>query len=196
MKTKVISINLIIIMLIPIMISCKKDELKEPQSTRGASHIESVDRIWPWVVGATVIGIIGKLAEGQATDVTYHENGNLAGYSCTGIGTCHISSMSGGSDEVPFSSFEPLYEGDQYFRDFELVKTRDGKILFGTNMDNPSRRVVFNNGNILNLSVPFIIDNPDVLSILGISEPIEIRGEYVVYTNESRGPGVQYIQLN
>jgi len=195
MKTKIISIGLVSVILL-VLISCQKESLKEPQNDVVAmNNAESSERGWPIIFGYYVIkDIIGTLSQGQAENVTYHENGNLAGYSCKGIGTCHIAGMS--NDGIPFSTIESLYIGDETFERFELVKTKDGDILFGTGLDNPTRRVVFSDDNTFRLSIPFIIDETDILSRLNLSEAIEIYGDYQVHEDRSIGEGVQYIKLN
>lgn len=180
-----------------LFVSCSKD-FDEPiganqsQATQEAASLYNGEqKIWPWVIGA-VVSVVISLSEGQANNVTYHENGNLAGYSCSGVGRCHIVSMTdGGGNDI--GSSDALYTADFTLQDLDVVSDVRGNVYLAMDFADPDYNKFFYDNKEWKLSIPYTIDDPATLSTLGVTQPIKIQGKYsVVHDNTNRK---SYIQI-
>ncbi|MDX5447695.1 MAG: hypothetical protein LPK47_04890 [Bacteroidota bacterium] len=165
------------------LVGCQKDLLKEEPVPQQPKSISKAENGWWIIVAAAVVKIVADLAEGQARNVTYYENGNIKSYDCMSVGTCHIANGRVASSGNPISTVPDIYSGDYTVQNIDIVKTNDGKVLLGIDQSEDSHDLFFYDSNRINISVPYIIDSPEVLNPLGETEPIVIGGEYNVLTD-------------
>lgn len=172
------------ILLNPI-VSCRKDNL----ITESFQNADVMNTKVPW----PLIGVILWLSQGQAKNVEYYPSGNIKKYTCTGIGTCSVKIANPENDE-DYSSHEPLYGFDYKLDGFGIIRAEDGVLLLGCKIDNPSKDLFFYDSNKINISLPYVIDNPKMLAQLQLKQPLTIQGDYDVI--EDRETNYIYIRIH
>ena len=179
--------------LISTTVSCKKEEnLKsnlEPQMVEG-----TVEKAWwQWVV-TIVCAVAIKVTEGQYEKETKPDGTIIE--RCKGWGTCSMqgSTKSNGKGEIDLSSVK-YYEQPDYIGDGVLGFDNKGNIVFAMD-DSPNNlnaQERFFNGKFVSISRPLIIDNPEVLELFDVSEPIVIQGNYDVHSVTEEKSTIKYI---
>lgn len=166
--------------------SCKKQEtaakLPDPNQTTTIKAI-------PWgPIIAGAVYIIVHVTEGHYTKVTtYNPDGSVASVTeeCKGWGSCSIKGETQNSSGELHSVSSVVYGDDyDYTGEAQLVKTVDDKILLMINEEN--NNTCYKNffyDKVIEISRPWIIDNPEVLEIIGHKDGKEIivQGKYEVY---------------
>jgi len=179
--------------LISTTVSCKKEE-STPMNEINTEEIGP--QKFPWgVVIVAVCAVIVKVTEGQYYKETY-PNGVIK-EGCKGWGTCAMQVVmppTGENGEIDVSSLH-YYEQIDYTSEGVLGYDRDGHIVLA--LDNtPENRTSSNRffySEKISISRPLIIDNPEILKILDVSEKIIVQGDYAVQTYTERGEEAKYI---
>lgn len=181
--------------------SCKKAEtLKEPTANNNTVEPSQPQVFWyVVVVAAAVVAAIGKLSSGQATNVVINRTTNpdgsvteSASYNCAGVGSCHVA-LSAPSTGNSFSDSSIPADSHDYEVKMKVVKNNDGKILLGLDPSENSTQDVdklFYDDEIdfLSPGQVYTIDNVDVLTSLGLTDPIVVNaGKYKVYNGSDGG---------
>lgn len=205
MKNKIVFASLISIGIL--LQSCTKEEdkfirnearpssLSIPSETipLDTKHQQFNDKVAPWVIylaAYVVVKVVGELAEGQysSTTTTNADGSSTNTTSCSGVGKCAISgsmvSNSGNGELIPLSSTLAVQNYDDSFLfNGEFIKLNDNSVIFTIQPDEQGY-IEFFDGPTVELSRPFVIDNPSFLSDLEISvSSLTIQGPYAVDTD-------------
>ena len=161
--------------------SCEQQafEAQEDQT-----EVTAEKRLW-WI--PAVVYIIVKLSEGQWQGTT---DGNDNG--CKGIGNCGNHSVAAGSGQGTGTTYDPGFVGDYQSQAFFGV-TQSGEVILAMDENSdPEAKAKFFYDTHVYMSPTQVIDNPDVLSELGLSAPVVIEeGSYEVFEND----GIQFIKI-
>jgi hypothetical protein len=195
--TKNLAIGLLILsILISTTLSCKKEE-SLPINTQNFEEINEQKNVVIALV--TVVVIIIRVTRGQWERET-KPNGEVT-ERCSGFwGSCSVNIVippEGGNPEIPLSS-RFYYEQEDYSFEGVLGTDIDGNIIIAM-YNTPDNRDSYNSffyGNNISISRPFIIDNPDVLKQLNVSEKIVVQGDYSVQNYSARGEEAKYIIIH
>lgn len=177
--------------------SCSKPSNNNKSHTI-TPKIEEQSFIQVLLFAAVVITM--QVIHGQYQKTTY-PNGTVK-EECDGIfGTCAMNLRSNG---IILSSSSD-YDTDHEITNTFLGKTHDGKCVLGIQKDginNDYFNQFFYSDNI-NISRPFLLDDPNVINTLGlpVGTSIEIVGDYNVYGVDENGDGtndgnVKYIVIH
>lgn len=183
------SIFSILVLAIVFTSSCKKKQasVKSPNN----DEVCVTERI-PWIPIITgIVYLVVHITEGQYHhEITYNPDGTIASDKtwCAGLGSCSIRGLYKTTGSLStYSNISSVDYGDDYdyTGEAQLLKTSDNKILFKIT-NNSANLICFNNffyDNVINISRPLIIDNPEILNILGRGQnrAIIIQGNYEVY---------------
>ncbi len=170
--------------------SCKKQET--PVKLAETTQAQVIEKV-PWIpIIGGIVYVIVHVTEGQYyKEVTYNPDGSIASIKegCKGWGSCSVRGETQNAAGV-FSSVSSVIYGDDYdySGEAQLVKTKDGKILLKMSNE-PYNEDCYKNffyDDVIEISRPWIIDNPDVLKELEYSrdKAITVQGKYPVYTLE------------
>jgi hypothetical protein len=100
----------------------------------------------------------------------------------------------GGNPEQSLSSIYYYEQPDYTFKGVIGFDMNDNIVLAMHNtFENRDSYNSFFYGDIISISRPLIIDNPDVLKLLDVSEKIVVQGDYSVQTRSERGEEAKYI---
>ena len=169
--------------------SCRKQEaaVKLPDTNQA----QTINRV-PWIpIIAGVVYIIVHVTEGQYyKEVTYNPDGSIASEKegCKGMGSCSVrgekQNAAGGYSPISSVVYGEDYD---YEGDAQLIRTADDKILLmvGEQNNNTCYKNFFYD-KVIEISRPWIIDDPEVLDKLGRrnGKNITVQGKYEVYTFE------------
>lgn len=193
---KNITISLLIFaILFNTTVSCKKDEalqsIIEPQTEEVGEQ-----KVWVgWFIAAVVIVII-KVTEGQYEKVT-SPDGTIT-EKCKGMGSCAMRVVippTGEDDEIDVSSVH-YYEQVDYTSEGILGFDKEGNIVLAiSNTVKDGSRDRFFYDKKISISRPLVIDNPDVLKQLNVSEKIVVQGDYIVNASTEKGEDWKYIVI-
>lgn len=144
--------------------------------------------LWPVIIG---IEILSKVVDGKYyKDTEYNSDGSIRSQKegCKGfLGTCSMPSTEKESSESLSLRFIPLdyvESGNSRLVNAELIKTDFG-ILYAINKNEYRDDCdFFFNSKIKDITGELIIDNPNILNKLKITEPIIVHGEYIVHENK------------
>ncbi|WP_277631671.1 hypothetical protein [Avrilella dinanensis] len=144
--------------------------------------------VWPVIVA---LKVISEVIDGKYYKETeYNSDGSIRSQKegCKGfLGTCSMPSTEKESSESLSLRFIPLdyvESGNSRLVNAELIKTDFG-ILYAINKNEYRDDCdFFFNSKIKDITGELIIDNPNILNKLKITEPIIVHGEYIVHENK------------
>lgn len=167
--------------------SCQQDVI-EPQNEQ--TELTAETRIWPLIIGA-VVAIVVHLSEGQWQGT----NADGSNKGCSGVGSCGNHSIASGSGQGTGSTYDPEYVGDFSSPAFFAINENTGNVILGMdgNADPEAKATMFYDNEIY-MSPTQIIDNPDVLDQLGLTEPVVMEEGYyeVMEDGETKYINIQY----
>ena len=157
--------------------SCQQENY-EVQETQ--TEVTAEKRIWPLIIAAAVT-IIVKLSEGQWQGTSGGDDNG-----CKGVGNCGNHSISSGSGQGTGSTYDPSYVGDYETQAFFGVNETTGHVILAMDGNaDPDAKAKFFYANEIYMSPTQVIDNPEVLNELGLTQPVVMEeGFYQVFHDE------------
>lgn len=167
--------------------SCSKSATqKEPP--KQATTVNPANTSYLAYLVAFVIIVI-KTTEGQYSKEE-KANGTVI-EKCDGLGTCAMSGKVVSTDEDLSSTDN--YVLDDIAHNCFIGKTTDGRIILGGKKDGTNDEEIDNlfYDISINISRPFNINNPNVISELGlpVGSTIEVLGDYDVFSEDTDNNG-------